>query len=480
MDGNAILLAKEKLKEVMDSDVVMQLLINQGYAGGAAEKIVRQALYELEQENEKEVRQKRRKLGTVEFLDRFGFGMSSTQYINIFAFLFGANLFFIGVIHSFASALELLLTFLLDNCQRMKIFFKTEISKIFGLASLFLIAYFMFKMNYAGILIGMLLYSIFFAFYNYSYPLKSLKILKEEKRGFFLRNVALFGVFISSAGMFTTSFILDFFTLNPSKEIVFLGYKLSPPSLLFFLAFVLLLLSWIISLKYRKVNYVEESPETFENKGLENIKAKFKEAFAFSKEIKKDKNLFIFFIGSSLSFVVSLMIYAYLGIFVYTTLSDVGLGAFRNVALVFIIAMISSIIGPFVVRKNAEDIGKLPLLIFGTLLTALLPFSLYLSHGITSITLATLLGVLGMSISETALGLIFMDTIPLEIRKAYFNSVKMLVWLPSLILSLGGAYVASVLGLRVLFLGLAIVQLCIVFPLYFIMLIKTSRKKAIM
>lgn len=477
MDRDAILLAKEKLKQVMDSDVVMQLLINKGYAGGAAEEIVRLALYELEQENEKEVKQKRRTLGTVEFLDRFGFGMSSTQYINIFAFLFGANLFFIGVIHSFASALELLLTFLLDNCQRMKHFFKTEVSKLFGLASLLMIAYFMFKMNYLGILIGMLLYSIFFAFYNYSYPLKSLKILKEEKRGIFLRNVALFGVFISSAGMFTTAFILDFFTMNPSKEIVFLGHNLCPPSLLFFLAFVLLFLSWIISLRYRKINYIEESPEPSELYGL---KTKFKEAFAFFKEIKKDKNLFIFFIGSSLSFVVSLMIYAYLGIFVYTTLSDVGLGAFRNVALVFIIAMISSIIGPFVVRKNAEEIGKLPLLIFGSLLTALLPFSLYLSHGITSITLATLLGVLGMSISETALGLIFMDTIPLEIRKTYFNSVKMLVWLPSLILSIGGAYVASALGLRVLFLGLAIIQLCIVFPLYFTMLIKTSRKKAIM
>ncbi|MDI3474107.1 MAG: hypothetical protein PWR30_430, partial [Candidatus Woesearchaeota archaeon] len=136
--------------------------------------------------------------------------------------------------------------------------------------------------------------------------------------------------------------------------------------------------------------------------------------------------------------------------------------------------------GPFVVRKNAEEIGKLPLLIFGSLLTALLPFSLYFSHGITSIALATLLGVLGMSISETALGLIFMDTIPLEIRKAYFNSVKMLVWLPSLILSIGGAYVAFAFGLRVLFLSLAIVELCIVFPLYFTLLIKTSRKKAIM
>ncbi|MDI3473847.1 MAG: hypothetical protein PWR30_170, partial [Candidatus Woesearchaeota archaeon] len=335
MDRDAILLAKEKLKEVMDSDVVLQLLINKGYAGGAAEEIVRQALYELEKENEKEIKQKRRTLGTVEFLDRFGFGMSSTQYINIFAFLFGANLFFIGIIHSLASALELLLTFLLDNCQRMKNFFKTEVSKLFGLASLLMIAYFMFKMNYLGILIGMLLYSIFFAFYNYSYPLKSLKILKEEKRGIFLRNVALFGVFISSAGMFTTAFILDFFTMNPSKEIVFLGHNLTPPSLLFFLAFVLLFLSWIISLRYRKINYIEESPEPSELYGL---KTKFKEAFAFFKEIKKDKNLFIFFTGSSLSFVVSLMIYAYLGIFVYTTLSDIGLGAFRNVALVFIIA----------------------------------------------------------------------------------------------------------------------------------------------
>jgi beta-lactamase regulating signal transducer with metallopeptidase domain len=94
--------------------------------------------------------------------------------------------------------------------------------------------------------------------------------------------------------------------------------------------------------------------------------------------------------------------------------------------------------------------------------------------------LATLLGILGSSISESALGLTFMDIIRTETRKLYFNSIRMLLWLPTLILSAIGAFIAFQFGLKVLFLGLAIIQIGLVFPLYFALLIIESRKKVIL
>jgi hypothetical protein len=56
----------------------------------------------------------------------------------------------------------------------------------------------------------------------------------------------------------------------------------------------------------------------------------------------------------------------------------------------------------------------------------------------------------------------------------------MLLWLPTLILSAIGAFIAFQFGLKVLFLGLAIIQIGLVFPLYFALLIIESRKKVIL
>jgi hypothetical protein len=251
------------------------------------------------------------------------------------------------------------------------------------------------------------------------------------------------------------------------------GYQLNPPALIFAAAAFLLLISEFILLKYRKESNIQEQV-------VGRVSEKIRQAFKFISNIKANKNLLILFLGSSFAFMVSLLVNSYLGIFIYTRLSDFGFGAFRNVAIIFIIAIISSLIGPWVVRKNAAEIGKLPLLIFGSLLTAILPFALFLNKGFTSMALATLLGILGSSISESALGLTFMDIIRTETRKLYFNSIRMLLWLPTLILSAIGAFIAFQFGLKVLFLGLAIIQIGLVFPLYFALLIIESRKKVIL
>jgi len=466
-------LAKEKIKQIMDVEVTRQVLNNQGYSAGEAENIVNQALVEIEEEKKKETLKKRRDLTGIEFLDRVAFGISSIQYINIFAFIFGANLFLIGLTHSIINALQLFLTFVLEHGNRLKCFFSSQKSKFLAILVFLLMAYFALIESYAGILLTLIFYSLLIGFYNTRYPKKSMLILKVEKRGVVLRNIALVGVLITSLGVYLGGWFLDHYMLSASLDINVMGHKLNPPALIFAIAAFILLVSELILLKYRNVKDVQDNVSG-------RLREKMKQAFQFFSNIKSDRRLLILFFGSALTFIVSLLINSYLGVYIYTKLSDFGLGAFRNVAVIFTIALISSLIGPWVVRKNAATIGKLPLLIFGSLLTAILPFALYLNKGFTSMALATLLGILGSSISESALGLTFMDIIRSETRRIYFSSIKMLLWLPVLILSAIGAYVAFEFGLTILFLGLAIIQVGIVFPLYFALLIMETRKKVIL
>jgi uncharacterized protein YoaH (UPF0181 family) len=473
MDRKAIDLAKEKINQVMDVEVSKQVLINQGYSAGEADDIVNQALLEIEEEKKRETRKRKKDLTGIEFLDRTAFGMSSVQYINIFAYIFGANLFLIGLAHSIINSLQLFFTFVLENGSKLKRFFTAERSKFLAILMLLIMAYFALIKNFYGLLVALILYSLFISFYNIRYPRKSLRILKVEKRDFILRNIVLIGVMITSLGIYLGGWFLDYYMLSNFLGLHVFGYQLNPPALIFAAAAFLLLISEFILLKYRKESNIQEQV-------VGRVSEKIRQAFKFISNIKANKNLLILFLGSSFAFMVSLLVNSYLGIFIYTRLSDFGFGAFRNVAIIFIIAIISSLIGPWVVRKNAAEIGKLPLLIFGSLLTAILPFALFLNKGFTSMALATLLGILGSSISESALGLTFMDIIRTETRKLYFNSIRMLLWLPTLILSAIGAFIAFQFGLKVLFLGLAIIQIGLVFPLYFALLIIESRKKVIL
>ena len=475
IDTKAIEIAKSKLSEIMDSEVAFQILIQRGYLPNDAQIAVEEALTQIKRENKQKVLKKRLGLLSMEFFDRVGFGLSSIQYTNIFFFLFGINLFVVGLVHGLNLFLQLIISFFFEGTRKLKSKSLSLITKFFGIMFLIAMALFALDGNKVGLLLSFLAYSSFILVYSIKYNKVSYLLLKGERRGFFTRNIALTGLFFTAIGLFFSAWILDYFSFSENLfgKIQIFQYGLNSPAIIYFLSALMLFVSGAVML-FLKSKPEEDEPLT---------RADFGEKIAFTiktlKEVFSDKKLLVLSLGSIISFIANILINAYLGIFIYTSLSNTGFGAFRNVAIIFIIALFSSILGPYIVRSNSRLIGKLPLLIFGTLLSAILPFAVYFNRGLMSLAIATLLGILGASIAESAFGMAFMDMISSEKRNAYFKSLSFIVSLPSVILVALGAFVTQFFGIQVLFIALSILLALVVVPMYFGLLIVESKRKII-
>ena len=68
---------------------------------------------------------------------------------------------------------------------------------------------------------------------------------------------------------------------------------------------------------------------------------------------------------------------SYYGIFIYQEFKEQFLGGFLNVALIFVIALLASISGSLLTKRFSKSLGEAPMLVFGTLLIALLPLTMF-------------------------------------------------------------------------------------------------------
>jgi len=475
IDKKAVEIAKGKLSEIMDSEVAFQILIQKGYLPHDAQIAIEEALTQIKKENKQEILRRRLGLFSIEFFDRVGFGLSSIQYTNIFFFLFGINLFMVGLVHGLNLFLQLIVSFLFEGKRKLKSKSLSLLTKFVGIMFLMAMAFFSLDGNRVGLLLSFLAYSSFILVYSTKYSKVSYLLLNNEKRGFFTRNIALTGLFFTAIGLFFSAWVLDYFSFSENLfgQILFFGYNINPPATIYFSSALMLFISGVI------MSFLKSRPEEDNLATRIGFLEKVGLAIKTLKEIFSDKKLLILSLGSIISFIANILINAYLGIFIYTSLSNTGFGAFRNVAIIFIIALFSSILGPYIVRSNSRLIGKLPLLIFGTLLSAILPFAVYFNRGLMSLAIATLLGILGASIAESAFGMAFMDMISSEKRKAYFKSLSLIVSIPSVIFVVLGAFVAHFFGIQILFIALSILLALVVVPMYFGLLIIESKRKII-
>jgi len=475
IDKNAIEIAKGKLIEMMDSEVAFQILIQKGYLPNDAQIAIDEALSQIKRENKNKVMRGRLGIFGLELFDRIGFGLSSIQYTNIFFFLFGINLFIIGLIHGINLFIQLIVSFLFEGRRRLKNKTLSLFTKFLSIVFVLAMGVFSITSNKLGLLISFLFYSSFILIYSIKYNKVSYILLKSENRGFFIRHIALTGLIFTAIGIFLSAWILDYFSFAQDLfgKIQIFQFSINSPAIIYFSSALMLFMAFLIMLFFKS--------KTTEDEPIPRIDIFTKISYAIKtlKEIFSDKKLMILSIGSIISFIANILVNAYLGIFIYTSLSNTGFGAFRNVALIFIIALFSSMLGPYIVRSNSRYIGKLPLLIFGTLLSAILPFAVYFNRGLMSLAIATLLGILGSSIAESALGMAFMDMISTEKRLAYFKSSSFIVSIPSIIFVALGALIAQFFGIQILFISISILIAFVVVPMYFALLVIESTRKIV-
>jgi hypothetical protein len=479
-------LLDEVKKEVVKSNSIGEIksnLIKRGFL----EMDIDEALHKLIHAKTEERTRNNRILSIKELFDRIGYGFASQQFVNILFMLSGASYLMIGFINGLKASLTYLLSGLLKEYATVKYIGKKIISTsgiIFGFSFL--------GMAFAVMISNPLLFGIsmiigalgiiahgdlYVEFYN--------ALLKNEKRKEFLRFISYFGIIITAGSMLLAGFIIESFPINGylvSFNLSFFGIAdtLTFRVLGYLLTFEVTAIMFILS--GYLLSFIEEAKEEFYSADA-TIKTAFNKYIKGSLEntsiFAKNSKTLLLTIATILTTIAQILGNSYYGIYIYETFRDKYFEGFLNVAIIFVIALIASISGTLLTKKFAKTLGEAPMLVFGTLLIALLPITFYYNPRLYAIGLATALSVIGGAIVGVAQGLIAERMMSEDEVKRYFSSLGFVSIVPTLLLVLVGAIIAQAISVEKLFFALAILLVAVVMPIYFtiVLIVESEYRK---
>jgi hypothetical protein len=243
-----------------------------------------------------------------------------------------------------------------------------------------------------------------------------------------------------------------------------LGFKIYGYLLTFGLTAIMFILSGYL------LSFIDDTREKFESLNsamFTAMKRYWMDAWVSRKIFSKNKKISLLTIAIILTTIVQILGNSYYGVYIYEHFKNQYFGGFLNVALVFVIALIASISGTLLSKTFSKSLGEAPMLVFGTLLIALLPITLYFNPHLYSIGLATALSVVGGAIVGVAQGLIGDRLMKEDEFQKYFSSIGVVSIIPLMVLVTIGAWIANSVGLSILFLIIAIMLVFVIMPLYF-------------
>ena len=412
-----------------------------------------------------------------ELFDRISYGFGSQQFINILFFQTGASYFVIGAINGLRVILSVLITSFLGEYSKIRKISKRFIGTtgiLFGLCFIFMAIARLFH-SVPLFALALLIGSIGAVSYGDLYQSIFRNALKKE-RIHFLRNIAQYGLIITGISIIIASLLMDKFPATGTPVSLFgLEFRIFG----YLIAFEIAAISFIVSgyvlsfIKEKQIKIIEKrSPLTQLKIQLESLKDSL-------PVFIKNKAIVVLVIASIITGFVQTLGNSYYGIYIYETFKYSYFGGFMNVGIVFLIAILTSFFAPFIVKQNSKEYGKFPMLVFGTLLMAIMPLTYYYNPNLVSISMGTLLGVIGAAITGVAHGLLTADLMSEKERKVYFSEYSFLIIIPYLIIMPIGAYAAQAYGLRTLFLLLGLILTLIVVPLYFLIIILHNKKEKI-
>src|SRR3989338_8603677 len=308
--------------------------------------------------------EKRRiKFLTKEILDRIGYGLSSQQFLNILFVQSGASLFLVGLINGLKVIVSVIVSYILNQVQlsvRINRILMSIVGLFFGV-SIFTLTIATHKKSTTLFIISFVIATIIAVLYGTLYQDWFKENLEMKKRGFFLTRIGYYGLAITGASMILGAYLVDRFT---TERIVFdaLGYsfKLEGFVVVFIVSAVFFMLSALVLLLIKektldaKDKVVEVSSDTW-------------------KHLVSNKVLLVLFLTSAIVSLVQTLATAYYGIYIFEIFNQTGYGGFMNVAIIFLISLVTSSVGPMIAQSNARAYGKFPMLVFGTMLMAIGP-----------------------------------------------------------------------------------------------------------
>ena len=390
-----------------------------------------------------------------EMLDKISYGFTSLQFINILFFSLGAaySYFIIGLANGFKVVLSAITQSFIQK-QPVKYINRRIIGIngiLFGLTFLIIAA-----AGYYGSLLlfaaSFLIAGVSVVFYGGYYQ----EVILGAKRGSRLMNIlARYGLIITAVSLVFAAYLMDKFSY---------GYLIifSTAAVAFIISGLLLIFTNDVKSEKGKGGFWVSMGSAFSlNIIMEN------------KGILKNKTAAILLIAGLVTSIVQTIGNSYYGIIIYTKFGATGFGGFLNVAMVFLIAVFSSLIGAIVTRINVREYGKFPLLVFGTLLLALMPLSYYYKPTLVTITMGTMFGIIGGAIIGFTQGLLALD-LNKESRISYFSVSNVAMVFAYIIFVPLMAFIAQYYSIESLLLVL-VAMLAAVIPLYLSVLLRNKK-----
>lgn len=413
-----------------------------------------------------------------ELFDRIGYGFASQQFINILFMLSGASFLMIGITNSFKTALTSLLSGVIVELRKIKYIGKKLIStsgmvygfSFFGITIALVIKNpWLFAVSLIVGSLGIIAHGDLFLEY-------SRALLKHEKRSDFLRFISYFGILITAASLLIAGFIMEFIPVNGIIiDLGFLGipdvsFKLFGYLLVFEITAIMFILSGYL-LSLIKDAKDAEILFTADLNFLHFLRNYFSDTISSYKIFSKNNKVYLLTIATITTTVLQVVGNSYYGIFIYERFKNHFLGGFLNVAVVFVVALIASLVGSVLSKKFARSLGEAPMLVFGTLLISLMPFTMFFNPKLYAIVLAAALSVVGGVIVGIAQGLLAERLMNESELRVFFSSMGFVSIIPILTIGALGSIVAQALGLQQLFFYLGMSLALIVMPIYFVIVL---------
>ena len=412
------------------------------------------------------------------YLDKLGYGFSSTQFINILFYISGASIFLIGLTNGLKSFFNTLISTFIKEITEKREISKNRISiagLIFGFSFLILALSVVMKLPYlfmAVLLIGGIAVTIYGELFNNF-------LNKYSKKGKLARlsSMATFkGLVLSAISIILAAGIIDLAFLEGQVITIKILEQTALQNIYGYLltfeitAFAFIASSYLFSkVKIKQENVIQAI----------DYNAYFKILMRKARTFLKNKYLLVMTMNMLIVSVFQAMMNSYTGIYVYEHLQGAWLGGFMNVAVMYAAALITAILGPVITSKINKILGVIPMFVFGTLLMALLPITIVFNPLFyPSMVVANILSILGVAIIGSAQGILASKVLSVEDRQKFYSAAGFLSLIPFIIIVTALSYVAQVNDLQYLFKLLGIGIIVLVTPLYFLIVLWASKKKS--
>jgi len=478
MEDELVELIKEELVDHVPISEVRDNLLEKGYSAEDIDDAIGHVTEKVRDLHSSEKNKLTRIFTIKEIFDRIGYGMGSQQFINILFLHTGASIFLIGLFNGLKAIISIILTSFLQEYSKLRTIGKNLISFsgiLFGFSFLF-IALARSIRSVPLFTFAFLIGSLGVVSYGDLFNNLIWSRIKKENLSHFLLKIATYGVLITGITMLLSGFIMD---LIPETGAIFsltlFGKTFSMKIFGYLLSFEITALMFILS-GYMLSSLKDKTQE--EDAPIKAFIINHMHKLSYHIHVFfKNKLVLLLLITSLLFGAVQLLGSTYYGIFIYKEFQYLGFGGFLNVAVVFFMAILASFVSPNLTKIVDKEIGMAPMLVFGTMLSALMPLSMAFNPHILTVGIAAIFSVFGSALVGIAQGLLARKIMFEYQRKMYYSSMGILVLIPYLILIPLGSYVAHTFGLPVFFRVLVGITVLLIAPLYFVLVLLANKKK---